>query len=164
LRDAQDDKDDKRERVTLTTIHAAKGLEFDVVVCVGLEDGLFPHERAVEEGSVEEERRLAYVAFTRAKKQLVLTYASVRGQRATERRPASRFLLELPRELLWDPERKQRPEIVPPEVKAPAIKRPEPRPADTKPADPMPAAAKEAPARREPLWKRGLSGVSPASR
>ena len=181
LRDAQDDSDDARERVTLTTIHAAKGLEFDVVVCVGLEEGLFPHQRALDEGQIEEERRLAYVAFTRAKKQLVLTYASVRGARAaTERRSASTFLMELPRELLWDPERKRVPEIVPPEptTPRPASAAPAMTPApssegrDAPRAPAVPAASeagreasRAAPsAPREPLWRRGLTGASRVNR
>ena len=98
----------RAERMTLTTVHAAKGLEFGLVFCVGLEEGLFPHHRALAEGQVEEERRLAYVAFTRAKERLVLCYATSRGNPASERaeplpRKPSRFLYELPPELLWDP-------------------------------------------------------------
>jgi DNA helicase-2/ATP-dependent DNA helicase PcrA len=166
LRDAQDDKDDTRERVTLTTIHAAKGLEFDVVICVGLEEGLFPHQRALDEGQIEEERRLAYVAFTRARKQLVLTYASVRGARAsTERRSASTFLLELPRELLWDPERKKLPDLVAPEPAAKPVHASLPvaaRAASVLATVPM--AEVVSTAGKVPLWKRGLTGASPASR
>jgi len=103
----------RAERVTLTTVHAAKGLEFGLVFCVGLEEGLFPHWRALAEGQVEEERRLAYVAFTRAKERLVLCYAGQRGgptfgeasekRRANMRRQPSRFLYELPGDLLYDP-------------------------------------------------------------
>ena len=98
----------RAERMTLTTVHAAKGLEFGLVFCVGLEEGLFPHYRAIADGQVEEERRLAYVAFTRAKERLVLCYASQRGNPLSERaeardRSPSRFLYELPPELLWDP-------------------------------------------------------------
>jgi ATP-dependent DNA helicase UvrD/PcrA len=103
----------RAERVTLTTVHAAKGLEFGLVFCVGLEEGLFPHWRALAEGQVEEERRLAYVAFTRAKERLVLCYAAQRGgpnfgeasekRRANMRRQPSRFLYELPGDLLYDP-------------------------------------------------------------
>jgi DNA helicase-2/ATP-dependent DNA helicase PcrA len=64
------------------TVHASKGLEFEYVFISGLEEGLFPHERmeekSFEEGAEEEERRLFYVALTRAKKKVCLTYAGVR--------------------------------------------------------------------------------------
>ena len=82
--------------VTLMTIHAAKGLEFPVVFLVGLEEGLFPSSRSDDEASIEEERRLAYVGMTRARKRLILTYAGSRfsnGQRSYN--IPSRFLLEL---------------------------------------------------------------------
>lgn len=73
------DRDEKTNGVTLMTVHAAKGLEFDVVFITGLEEGLFPHEgRDGEERDEEEERRLFYVALTRAKKKLYLTLARVR--------------------------------------------------------------------------------------
>ena len=83
LLDAQDKGGDDRDAVLLTTVHASKGLEFRVVFCVGLEEGLFPHRRSLAEGGEEEERRLAYVAFTRAKQRLVLCYANQRTQRGT---------------------------------------------------------------------------------
>ena len=69
-------------KVTLMTLHAAKGLEFPVVFMAGMEDGLFPSERALEEGprSLEEERRLCYVGMTRAHQELYLTYAQSRQQ------------------------------------------------------------------------------------
>lgn len=82
--------------VTLMTIHAAKGLEFPVVFLVGLEEGLFPSSRSDDESSIEEERRLAYVGMTRARKRLILTYAGSRfsnGQRSYNM--PSRFLIEL---------------------------------------------------------------------
>ena len=82
--------------VTLMTIHAAKGLEFPAVFLVGLEEGLFPSSRSDDEESVEEERRLAYVGMTRARKLLILTYAGSRfsnGQRNYNM--PSRFLIEL---------------------------------------------------------------------
>ena len=82
--------------VTLMTIHAAKGLEFPVVFLVGLEEGLFPSSRSDDEDSIEEERRLAYVGMTRARKLLILTYAGSRfsnGQRSYNM--PSRFLMEL---------------------------------------------------------------------
>lgn len=88
--------------VTLMTLHAAKGLEFDTVFMVGMEEYGFPHARALEEDAkpdqLEEERRLAYVGMTRARKELILTYATrrlIRGQ--IKGRAPSRFLRELPR-------------------------------------------------------------------
>src|SRR3989344_3926075 len=88
--------------VTLMTAHAAKGLEFPVVFIVGLEEGLFPHSRALtDQEELEEERRLAYVGITRAKKQLYLTFASKRllfGQSGTSY--PSRFLSEIPENLI----------------------------------------------------------------
>ncbi|MBL8720557.1 MAG: UvrD-helicase domain-containing protein [Myxococcales bacterium] len=87
------------DAVTLMTVHAAKGLEYRAVVLTGLEEDLFPYRREGEQEDIEEERRLAYVAITRAKERLVLTHATSRvlfGQ-VRPGRP-SRFLTELPRE------------------------------------------------------------------
>jgi len=93
---------DGQEAVQLMTVHAAKGLEFDAVFITGLEQGLFPHENAARAGEgIEEERRLMYVAVTRARRQLYLTYAQQRmlhGQ--TRECLPSLFLDELPAELL----------------------------------------------------------------
>jgi len=85
--------------VTLMTIHASKGLEYKHVFVTGLEDGLFPHQRMDERGTKdeEEERRLFYVALTRAKEQVHLSYAQTRtifGQRNTQM--PSEFLLDIP--------------------------------------------------------------------
>jgi DNA helicase-2/ATP-dependent DNA helicase PcrA len=85
--------------VTLMTIHNAKGLEFRAVFMLGMEEGIFPHSRSIEENDIEEERRLAYVGMTRAKERLALTHASSRnlyGNRAYNL--PSRFLDELPEE------------------------------------------------------------------
>jgi DNA helicase-2/ATP-dependent DNA helicase PcrA len=85
--------------VTLMTIHNAKGLEFRAVFVIGMEEGIFPHVRSIEEQGVEEERRLAYVGMTRARERLVLTHATSRslwGNRAFNL--PSRFLDELPEE------------------------------------------------------------------
>ena len=90
--------------VQLMTLHSAKGLEFPLVFLVGLEDGLFPSHKSVEEpGRLEEERRLAYVGITRAREQLVLSHAETRRMHGMEMygRP-SRFLNEIPRELLHE--------------------------------------------------------------
>ena len=86
--------------VTLMTLHNAKGLEYPIVFIAGCEDGVFPHSRALDEGGLEEERRLFYVGVTRAKRELYLTYArrrSVFGQATYGLR--SRFLDEIPAEL-----------------------------------------------------------------
>lgn len=90
------------DRVTLMTLHSAKGLEFPVVFIVGLEEGLLPHYlRTQNPGELEEERRLFYVGMTRAKEELYLSYAQRRGLfgRKTYRVPC-RFLKELPEEVL----------------------------------------------------------------
>lgn len=88
--------------VQLMTLHSAKGLEFPVVFLVGMEEGLFPSQRSVDdEGRLEEERRLAYVGITRAREKLVVTHAESRRMHGTEMlaRP-SRFLGEMPAELI----------------------------------------------------------------
>jgi len=96
----QDSLEDEKQQVTLMTLHNAKGLEYDAVFVVGCEDGAFPHMRALEEGGEEEERRLCYVAITRARKRLYLTWAKERRLfgRAEHNLP-SRFVDELPVEL-----------------------------------------------------------------
>jgi len=88
--------------VTLMTMHAAKGLEFPVVCIVGMEEGLFPHSRAIwDPGEMEEERRLCYVAVTRAKERLALMLARSRSIFGTRQANIpSRFLNEIPAELL----------------------------------------------------------------
>ena len=95
-------QDDKKNCVTLMTLHAAKGLEFGVVFIVGMEEGLFPHSRSLFDiQQLEEERRLCYVGITRAKEILYLTYAGKRlffGQKSSN--PPSRFIIDIPEELL----------------------------------------------------------------
>ncbi|MFM9111526.1 MAG: UvrD-helicase domain-containing protein [Prochlorococcaceae cyanobacterium] len=98
-----DDKDTAADRVTLMTLHASKGLEFPVVFLVGLEQGLFPSYRSLDDpGALEEERRLCYVGLTRAKERLFLSHACERRLWGGMREPAvpSVFLSELPAELL----------------------------------------------------------------
>jgi DNA helicase-2/ATP-dependent DNA helicase PcrA len=98
-----DDKDLAAERVVLMTLHASKGLEFPVVFLVGLEQGLFPSYRSLEDpAALEEERRLCYVGVTRAKERLFLSHASERRLWGGMREPAipSAFLAELPEELI----------------------------------------------------------------
>jgi len=86
----------ERERIPLMTVHAAKGLEFDVVFVTGLEDDLFPHENHSDDGEVEEERRLLYVALTRARKQVFLSFARSRLRYGGHTYPIpSRFLEEI---------------------------------------------------------------------
>jgi DNA helicase II / ATP-dependent DNA helicase PcrA len=89
--------------VQLMTLHAAKGLEFPVVFLVGLENGLFPHQRSVDEGNLEEERRLCYVGITRAREQLYLSYAETRRLHGVDQiGMPSPFLREIPAELLLE--------------------------------------------------------------
>ena len=93
---------DERDAVTLMTLHSAKGLEFRRIFMVGMEEGLFPHSRALlSTEEMEEERRLCYVGMTRAKDKLYLSYALRRlyfGQRNSN--PPSRFLADVPEELI----------------------------------------------------------------
>ena len=101
----QDSYEGEADAVTLITLHAAKGLEFPVVFIAGLEEGVFPHSRALDdERELEEERRLAYVGITRAKRRLFLSHA---WRRATwgmgGASVPSRFLLEIPAELMVGP-------------------------------------------------------------
>ena len=95
------------DRVNLMTLHAAKGLEFPYVYLVGMEENLLPHEASIEEDSIEEERRLAYVGITRAQQHLTLSYCTHRKRRGelVSRQP-SRFLDELPEADLEWPARK----------------------------------------------------------
>ena len=96
------DDDDRPDRVVLMTLHSAKGLEFPVVFLVGLEEGVFPHLRALTEpDELEEERRLCYVGITRARERLYLTHAWCRTLfGGTQYNPPSRFLDEIPAELV----------------------------------------------------------------
>ena len=96
------DSDDGKGMVTLMTVHTAKGLEFPVVFVTGLEDGTFPHQRSLADSAeLAEERRLAYVALTRARERLYLTRAAVRTTFGLPNEfPASRFLADVPTELV----------------------------------------------------------------
>jgi DNA helicase-2/ATP-dependent DNA helicase PcrA len=101
----QDTYEDARDAVTLITLHAAKGLEFGVVFIAGMEEGVFPHSRALDDpAELEEERRLAYVGMTRAKDRLYLSHA---WRRATwgigGASVPSRFLMEIPGDLMTGP-------------------------------------------------------------
>ncbi|WP_163100824.1 DNA helicase PcrA [Peribacillus alkalitolerans] len=102
--DSLDEDGTPQEAVTLMTLHSAKGLEFPVVFLLGLEEGVFPHSRSLmEEAEMEEERRLAYVGITRAEQELFITNAQMRtlfGR--TSMNPVSRFISEIPDELLED--------------------------------------------------------------
>ena len=90
------------DKVTLMTIHSAKGLEFKYVFVTGLEDGLFPVNRSFEDGDIEEERRLFYVALTRAHERVFLSYAKSRRKFGSEPIPTvvSRFVKEIPDKLI----------------------------------------------------------------
>ena len=99
-----DTRSDDEGLVTLMTLHNAKGLEYPIVFIAGCEDGVFPHSRAIDEGGLEEERRLFYVGITRAMRRLYLTYArrrAVFGAQTFGMR--SRFLDEIPAGLLEEP-------------------------------------------------------------
>ncbi|WP_437673725.1 ATP-dependent helicase [Sorangium sp. So ce131] len=117
----ESEEEEATDRVTLTTMHGAKGLEFPFVFVIGLEEGLMPHQRSLDERatdaapisaegdaaghSIEEERRLFYVAVTRARDRLYLTRAKHRGSRGKMvPRTPSRFVLEIPPELLEERE------------------------------------------------------------
>ena len=93
---------DSKNRVTLMTIHAVKGLEFNYVFLTGLEEGLFPHSNSLyQESEIEEERRLCYVAITRAKEKLYITNARTRVLYGMDQvNPVSRFINEIDNELL----------------------------------------------------------------
>jgi DNA helicase II / ATP-dependent DNA helicase PcrA len=95
-------RDDRRNAVTLMTLHAAKGLEFPYVFLIGMEEGIFPHARSLmEKTELEEERRLCYVGMTRAREKLFLTYSRRRlifGQRTSN--TVSRFIMDVPNELI----------------------------------------------------------------
>jgi len=98
------DKFDRSAEVTLMTVHAAKGLEFSVVFIVGLEDGIFPHARSINDPmELEEERRLAYVAITRAEKYLYVSHSTRRRVYGEEMAAEpSQFLNEMPLEMIED--------------------------------------------------------------
>jgi DNA helicase-2/ATP-dependent DNA helicase PcrA len=98
------DKFDRNASVTLMTVHSAKGLEFPIVFLVGLEDGIFPHSRSIgDQKELEEERRLAYVAITRAEKLLYITHSMRRRVYGEEiAAEPSQFLNEMPLELIHD--------------------------------------------------------------
>jgi len=95
-------KNEKRDGVRLMTLHSSKGLEFEAVFLVGVEEGILPHSRSmIEESDIEEERRLSYVGITRAKNFLYISYASRRlffGKSSLNE--PSRFLLEIPQHLI----------------------------------------------------------------
>jgi DNA helicase-2/ATP-dependent DNA helicase PcrA len=96
------EKKGQTNSVTLMTAHAAKGLEFEVVFVIGMEEGLFPHSRSMlDPAQLEEERRLAYVALTRAKQKVYLSYATNRlyfGTQSTNL--ISRFVVDIPEDLI----------------------------------------------------------------
>ncbi|MBL0225681.1 MAG: UvrD-helicase domain-containing protein [Geobacteraceae bacterium] len=102
--ESDDDKEHGRNSVTLMSLHSSKGLEFDHVYLVGLEEELLPHKRSIEEDpGVAEERRLCYVGITRARKHLTISRCLTRRKYgAVEERKPSRFLAEIPMHLLND--------------------------------------------------------------
>jgi len=106
------DSMDDKGGVTLMTMHAAKGLEFDVVFVAGMDESIFPSQRAIDEDNIEEERRLCYVAVTRAKKNLYLTHAQMRTLYGrTQPSVPSRFLDEIDEEMINHVNKGRRPVI-----------------------------------------------------
>jgi DNA helicase-2/ATP-dependent DNA helicase PcrA len=100
LRSDADERADDIGMVTLMTLHNAKGLEFGIVFMIGCEEGVFPHSRALDEGGLEEERRLCYVGITRAERDLYMCYARTRNVFGSRTWGApSRFIAEIPQEL-----------------------------------------------------------------
>ncbi len=100
------DKLDDKEKITVMTLHASKGLEYDVVFLPGWEEGIFPNAKSVEEGGIEEERRLGYVGITRARKNVYISSAMARrvyGQ--WQNQIQSRFISEIPKEHIQSPNR-----------------------------------------------------------
>ncbi len=123
-------KDERRDTVSLMTIHSAKGLEFPYVFIVGLEDGNLPHDRSLVDGNLDEERRLFYVALTRGRKHVTLFEALSRVRHGREKMcKPSRFLAEIPESLLVNQVRAVREmveeKVAPPEPKP--KKKPKPR-------------------------------------
>jgi DNA helicase-2/ATP-dependent DNA helicase PcrA len=97
LRSDADERSDDEGLITLMTLHNAKGLEFGVVFIIGCEEGVFPHSRALDEGGLEEERRLCYVGITRAERDLYICYARTRNVFGSRTWGApSRFIAEIP--------------------------------------------------------------------
>lgn len=98
----KDEDDQLSGRVQLMTLHAAKGLEFPFVYLVGMEEGVLPHQNSIDEDSIEEERRLAYVGITRAKAELTISYSLQRNRFGeTSTTEPSRFLKELPEDCIY---------------------------------------------------------------
>jgi DNA helicase-2/ATP-dependent DNA helicase PcrA len=90
-----------QDAVNVMTFHSAKGLEFEACFLVGLEDHIIPHEKSLKDTGLEEERRLFYVAITRAKQYLTLSMSKMRKRtRKEENSNPSRFLFEIPKELI----------------------------------------------------------------
>src|SRR5690625_3506339 len=101
--DSVDEEEAENEpKITLMTLHAAKGLEFPAVFLIGMEENVFPHSRSMmDDEEMEEERRLAYVGITRAERELYLTHAKMRTLYGrTNMNPVSRFITEIPEDLI----------------------------------------------------------------
>ncbi len=107
--DKVEGQEDNKNAVTLMSLHAAKGLEFPIVFLVGMEEGLFPHSRALlDKEQMEEERRLCYVGITRAREKLYLSFAKERLLYGSyQQHLPSRFLKEIPGHLVENSERSQ---------------------------------------------------------
>jgi superfamily I DNA/RNA helicase len=102
--DIEDEREEKKSGTTLMTIHRAKGLEFPVVIVPSLDNAMFPSPRSVDEGHIDEERRLFYVAMTRAQRMLILTWPTTKVFRKREMTVSpTQFLTEIPEEFLDGP-------------------------------------------------------------
>ena len=114
-----DDRHDGKDLVRLMTLHAAKGLEFDRVWLIGCEEGMLPHTRSLDDGQIEEERRLMYVGITRAKRVLTITHCAQRrrGGEVASAEP-SRFLQELPEDAIDWPQASGREKVTGDDAKA----------------------------------------------
>ena len=153
LTDQDEHLDDQTPRITLMTVHAAKGLEFTTVFIVGLEENLFPSQFCSTPTELEEERRLLYVAITRAMSKCHLSYARQRFRNGSVNFSSpSRFLKDIDRQYL-----------VVREGSAVAVSKPVAIPHTDAPASPLPSSSQSAPTRLVPLSKTANKAAQPLS-
>jgi len=154
-----DDRSDDEGLVTLMTLHNAKGLEYPIVFMIGCEEGVFPHSRALDEGDLEEERRLCYVGITRAQRDLYLTYARTRTVFGARTFGApSRFIGEIP-DGLTDGEQQQPRGLA--GIRARAVTWVPPTPSAGSSGGGGPSWDADAPARAAPAFRMGEDVTHP---